>query len=387
MIGYIYKITNINTGRFYIGKREKPFFDKDYWGSNRELLIDIHRQGKENFKREIIAKAKCKKELQKREILLIKKYKAIELGYNKTKGGEGMTLEERETILEEDVEVGSVYSTTDYEQFSHIEGNRKINENHVARIMKEFEKIGQLSPIIVNQDLEVVDGQHRLEACKRAQMPVYYIVVKSDSIEAILSINNVNRKWKIMDYIHNYSVLGEEDYTTLLSHYEEYEGTLYHIPILTLVSFMSGQTNCTKSPGVHNKVKDGHFKIHNIDGFLELFGMYKAVVDKIKVTKSIPREISIPLFTLMSHKNFDLLRFLDKLNEVNVSTTIIQNWGNTDHGEVFVSLANMYNRGLSKDSKNTIQWRSEERFEGGLPKTDFFAVPENLATKFYCSAR
>tara|TARA_B100000131_G_scaffold219641_1_gene211156 strand:+ start:235 stop:702 length:468 start_codon:yes stop_codon:yes gene_type:complete len=68
--GYIYRITNIQNGRQYIGRKyfvqkRKPRGGKrrvtsesdwkKYYGSSPELKSDVKRLGKENFKREIIS--------------------------------------------------------------------------------------------------------------------------------------------------------------------------------------------------------------------------------------------------------------------------------------------------------------------------------------------
>lgn len=69
--GFIYEITNNVTGKKYIGrkyfthsktkqvkgkkKRTRVESDwRDYWGSNKELLADIDKYGKENFTRKIL---------------------------------------------------------------------------------------------------------------------------------------------------------------------------------------------------------------------------------------------------------------------------------------------------------------------------------------------
>ena len=69
--GFVYKITNLKTGKKYIGKkffyssktkqvkgkkkRYKTSSDwQDYYGSNEELKKDVIIHGKENFKREIL---------------------------------------------------------------------------------------------------------------------------------------------------------------------------------------------------------------------------------------------------------------------------------------------------------------------------------------------
>jgi hypothetical protein len=91
--GFIYKITNLETGKYYIGK--KAFFHnkkkkltkkeiaeqtgpgrkattrvdqvdsgwKSYWGSSKELLADVKRLGEDKFERLILKFAKTKKQL------------------------------------------------------------------------------------------------------------------------------------------------------------------------------------------------------------------------------------------------------------------------------------------------------------------------------------
>ena len=91
--GFVYKITNLNTGKFYIGKKvfwnnkkkkltkkqlaeltgpgRKATFEiirtesdwKTYWGSNKELLADVKSLGKDNFERIILKPCKTRKEL------------------------------------------------------------------------------------------------------------------------------------------------------------------------------------------------------------------------------------------------------------------------------------------------------------------------------------
>jgi hypothetical protein len=91
--GFIYKITNLETGKYYIGK--KAFFHnkkkkltkkeiaeqigpgrkattrvdqvdsgwKSYWGSSKELLADVKKLGDDKFERLILKFAKTKKQL------------------------------------------------------------------------------------------------------------------------------------------------------------------------------------------------------------------------------------------------------------------------------------------------------------------------------------
>lgn len=78
-IGYVYLITNLRSGRKYIGKKllksrrtkmvngkkKKILVDSDwkkYWGSNKILIEDIKTLGEDSFKRVILRLCKAKGE-------------------------------------------------------------------------------------------------------------------------------------------------------------------------------------------------------------------------------------------------------------------------------------------------------------------------------------
>lgn len=83
VVGFVYEITNITSGRKYIGKklakfkRSRPPLKgrknkrrylvnsdwQDYYGSSDELTADVLKLGKENFKREILFYCHSKAEL------------------------------------------------------------------------------------------------------------------------------------------------------------------------------------------------------------------------------------------------------------------------------------------------------------------------------------
>jgi len=57
MYYYLYKITNINNGKYYIGARTsklEPVFDVDYLGSGKGIKKAISKYGKENFIKQIL---------------------------------------------------------------------------------------------------------------------------------------------------------------------------------------------------------------------------------------------------------------------------------------------------------------------------------------------
>lgn len=70
-----------------------------------------------------------------------------------------------------------MFRTTDYEGFKRVIGNRRVMEERVTKILASIDKIGYIPiPLIVNEKMEVIDGQGRLEACKRRGLPVNFII-------------------------------------------------------------------------------------------------------------------------------------------------------------------------------------------------------------------
>ena len=72
--------------------------------------------------------------------------------------------------------VNQVNQTTDYSKFKTLKGNRSVNKLHVKRLQKSFKQSYLLSPIIVNQNYEIIDGQHRFNAAKAENLPVNFIL-------------------------------------------------------------------------------------------------------------------------------------------------------------------------------------------------------------------
>lgn len=91
MYGYVYKTTNLNNGRIYVGQK-KGVFNPSYFGSGLNIRRALKKHGDESFKVETICYLTTKQELDEFEKFLIDKYREI-LGrrnlYNIAKGGMG----------------------------------------------------------------------------------------------------------------------------------------------------------------------------------------------------------------------------------------------------------------------------------------------------------
>ena len=117
--------------------------------------------------------------------------------------------------------VPKIQSSTDYETFAMLSGNRSLNQKKIIKIKEDVNKglnLLPFCPIIVyekDQKLLVVDGQHRFTVSKELDLPVYYVISDQLSLYQIAMMNSKQDKWKEADFLNCYLELENENYKTL----------------------------------------------------------------------------------------------------------------------------------------------------------------------------
>lgn len=122
-------------------------------------------------------------------------------------------------------EEGAIQQTNDYGIFKYIESNRTISKSHVQHLVQSFESNPALiktRPILVNEKMEIIDGQHRLQACMALRIPVYYTVAKGTDVEAAQLMNALQKGWTTLDYARSYAMSGKSEYKEFLRLQEEF---------------------------------------------------------------------------------------------------------------------------------------------------------------------
>ena len=85
--------------------------------------------------------------------------------------------------------LSQVYKTEDYFLFKPIDGNRNKNLLHINRLKKSMESNYLFTVIIVNENYEIIDGQHRFEVIKELKLPLYYIVCNGYGLNEVHILN------------------------------------------------------------------------------------------------------------------------------------------------------------------------------------------------------
>ena len=116
-----------------------------------------------------------------------------------------------------------ILKTTNYNIFKRLEGNRPVPEQRVKKIISSIKKVGYvISPVIVNENYEVIDGQGRVEALKRLGLPVFYIVDPGKGIDECIAMNINQTNWTMLDYIKSHAETGNVSYQNILTLIERY---------------------------------------------------------------------------------------------------------------------------------------------------------------------
>ncbi len=115
---------------------------------------------------------------------------------------------------------GTFYYETDYTMFVNTVMNRAIDKNHVKKLVKSFAEIGQVQAIICvnfNNKYHVIDGGHRLEACKIAKLPVKFDKIKDvkttqEFVQLMSALNGYKKPMGIKDFDNIWAADGNQNY-------------------------------------------------------------------------------------------------------------------------------------------------------------------------------
>ena len=152
-----------------------------------------------------------------------------------------------------------VRQTSDYLKFRILKGNRNVSSGRVNKIIASINRVGYITnPIIVNEHMEVIDGQGRLEALKTLQLPVDYIVVPGAGIDECISMNINQERWTVSDYIKSFAERGNENYQTLQKAIDKYTPG---IPLRVVISVCAGNLSYINTKAV----QEGDFEMGRWD--------------------------------------------------------------------------------------------------------------------------
>lgn len=217
-------------------------------------------------------------------------------------------------------------STRQYSKFKLLSTNREVNMSHVRSLMKEFEDFGnitQVSPVLVTPRMEVIDGQHRLEAAKQLGLPVYYKQVEHLSIKDARRMNIAQKSWRSQDYLMSYVNEGRKPYQKLLmlvNDYAEYRFGYTTIQLYALGSYYGAK-------GYNALFRSGDFPDFDLGVARERLDRLSELVD-LNPDFAI-KSLAVALLDIMASEHYDHQRMVHKVskapNEVRAYANVVDN--------------------------------------------------------------
>lgn len=251
-------------------------------------------------------------------------------------------------IPQKSKKVGFVYETTEYGLFKLDPTNRDIKK--IDGLVNQAKTIGIVSPIIVDENMIVYDGQHRLEASKVAKTPIKYIVIEGVGAEAMIGMNTNSSNWKLIDYANHYAKMGFIDYQDIIELANTYDVTVSQIAEMQGVSMAQGSKMLNRWYGFQN----GKTRINKryVEETLIPYGMF------INETGLKQKSATLQAFSkLYNISKFDLSRFIQKINNQS-SKYEINKFQNK--GDVLAAFLDVYNHQLQRNSKFKIDFMYDE---------------------------
>ena len=158
----------------------------------------------------------------------------------------------------QNINKNKIHITSDYEKFTFLVGNRDVVNKHVKDLSAQIDQRDLNIPIIVNEKMEVCDGQHRLEAYKVLGLPVHYIVKEGLTLQDIRKLNSVNRKWTMNEYMMSHFKLGSKHYVTL-----EWFVRTYDFSVSDSLAMLNGKGYLDSYD--YAQFREGHFVVHDLE--------------------------------------------------------------------------------------------------------------------------
>jgi hypothetical protein len=211
-----------------------------------------------------------------------------------------------------------VFKTYDLDIFNIMKQNRPLNPSHVSRVETNIKAFGMLcNPIIVNENMEVIDGQHRLSASKRLKTFVYYIIVSGYDLENVKALNIVGQKWTSLDYLNSFANDGMKDYVLIRKFMNKHEVFGISICIL-LCSQTRSDDQLRNNSSKISTFKKGLYKI----GDLKIAETYAIKLKQIEPFFSRYKDIKFAsaLIGLFLDKP-DEFRFKEFINKLKLQPT------------------------------------------------------------------
>lgn len=238
--------------------------------------------------------------------------------------------------------VNEVLKTDDYSIFKLSKFNRNVI---FRKEMLEQAIEGFISPIVVNEEMIVIDGQNRLLHAKEAGVPIEYIIKGGLNENDIVRMNTVQRPWSLENYIEAFANQGLEQYELLIDLINRKLSSVSNI-------IQIGNNSTANTRSLNNKVKEGKYEFLNYQKTVEFLQYYKTFREETK-TRKLSR-VETALYAMFRVKKIDMQRVISKVVQLGIDEELKVKSPN--HTEALKMLLDAYNERYNPKSINYVNY-------------------------------
>ena len=251
------------------------------------------------------------------------------------------------------------FETTNYSKFKKTRGNRPVDEAHVQQLKKLIAEKDLYDPIRVNKNMEVVDGQHTLEARKQLDLKVPYIIMDSDDPLDVARLNTGRKNWSMENYLDQHCARNKRDYQICRNKMQQ-----YGINVAEMVVLLLKQTSLWSR--ISNDFKTGRFVIpaggiehaDRIGSQLMQLKKYFYGMESTK-NKRFKRSMVVSYIVADKHPKFDPKRF--KTACKSKSSWFLTGTSTADYIAI---IERIYNAGLTQKNKiNLVEFYKSKEYQ------------------------
>ena len=219
--------------------------------------------------------------------------------------------------------IAEIYEVTPrddlYYSLGKVKGNREVNDTNVSRLKKSIQdnNILHLRPIVVREEdneLTVVDGQHRVVAATSLGIPFTIMVDNKPNDLNLINMNTHQRNWGLKDFSNYWSQ--KEETKEVYNTYNKLkkENNVTHSILIAIFNmksnYKSGSFNFKDGTLLYNSFNQEHIR----DRLLKIRRMQKfATNPTFENNIAGKQQLHGALLEALENSTFDFEKFLSNL--------------------------------------------------------------------------
>jgi hypothetical protein len=242
--------------------------------------------------------------------------------------------------MNEEIKKRKLLYSTNYDKFKFIPGNRPIDKKHVSEIIDRISRIGwYCDPIIVNDNNEIIDGQHRFEALRSLGLPIEYAIEGDISLEEARELNSSSKSWKTQNYIDSYAADGNVNYSNFVLLQKKYP----NIPMTAIYGIVAGKIQT----GGTSVLRNGSLQcpMDKLETYYKALDFVSDHMNAIKRIEGRTATIASTIAWVVTNTDADLARY-GKMIDREVFPPV----SDCAPHRFLESLSSSYNKNLRKDA-------------------------------------